>query len=82
MNKLSELKNIIYVIAYNGFDYDADYFVDEIISEYGFFDNKEDAEFFANQLNIVVDESTRFQNSENECSGYYVCQLKKHTTKK
>lgn len=30
MNKLSELKNIIYVIAYNGFDYDADYFVDEI----------------------------------------------------
>lgn len=72
---------MIYVIAYNGFDYDADCFVDEIIHDYGFFDNKKDAERFAKQLNIGTDEFTRLRNSENECGGYYACPLKRHTTK-
>ncbi len=71
---------MIYVIAYDGFDYDADRFVDEIIHDYGFFNSKKDAERFAKQLNIGTCGLTRLRNSEHKCVGYYVCPLKRHTT--
>ena len=73
---------MIFVIAYNGFDYDTERFVDEIIPDYGFFNAKKDAERFAKRLNIGADELTRLRNSENECCGYYVCQLNKQAGQK